>query len=253
MTLALAAGANFAPAPALPAQELSPPLADNSLLIEEAYNQERGVVQHVLLFVREQRTGSWTLGFTQEWPAWSSRHQVSFSIPLVHPPDPGLAAAFGDVLLHYRYQLISGTVAVAPRLTLLVPTGSAAHSATAHVLGVQAAVPVSFKLSTRLSAHLNVGASTLPSVSQFDGFTGASLVYFLQPRLNLLLEALAVTSRGSDGGWSHGTVTVAGVRWGHDLPGGVQVVPGFGWGFGTGLRRDAGGPIAYLSLEHRFR
>jgi len=36
----------------------SPPIQDNSFLIEEAYNQEAGVVQHVNTFMR-QRNGDW--------------------------------------------------------------------------------------------------------------------------------------------------------------------------------------------------
>ena len=39
---------------------------DNSFLIEEAYNQEAGVVQHILNLQRADR--DWFLSFTQEWP-----------------------------------------------------------------------------------------------------------------------------------------------------------------------------------------
>ena len=37
----------------------SSPIQDNSFLIEEAYNQEAGVVQHINLFQRNWRTGEW--------------------------------------------------------------------------------------------------------------------------------------------------------------------------------------------------
>ncbi len=47
-----------------PAQADEPaPIADNSFLIEEAYNQETGVVQHVGTFVRS-RTGDFEFTFT---------------------------------------------------------------------------------------------------------------------------------------------------------------------------------------------
>ena len=42
-------------------------IMDNSFLIEEAYNQEEGVVQHINTFMR-QRHGDWLYTFTQEWP-----------------------------------------------------------------------------------------------------------------------------------------------------------------------------------------
>ena len=47
---------------------------DNSFLIEEAYNQEPGVVQHIfnLTGSRDKMRGpddrAWTFTFTQEWP-----------------------------------------------------------------------------------------------------------------------------------------------------------------------------------------
>ena len=42
-----------------------PPIQDNSFLIEEAYNQEPGVVQHINTFQR-LRGGPWVATFTQE-------------------------------------------------------------------------------------------------------------------------------------------------------------------------------------------
>jgi len=37
------------------------------------------------------------------------------------------------------------------------------------------------------------------------------------------------------------------------VPAGGQLVPGLGWAVGGGVERGASGPLAYLSLEHRFR
>lgn len=42
-------------------------IQDNSFLIEEAYNQERGVVQHIQTF-QIMKDDSWIYTFTQEWP-----------------------------------------------------------------------------------------------------------------------------------------------------------------------------------------
>src|SRR6185436_8207277 len=41
-------------------------IADNSFLIEEAYNQEAGVVQHISALALVEG-GNWAYGFTQEW------------------------------------------------------------------------------------------------------------------------------------------------------------------------------------------
>jgi hypothetical protein len=45
----------------------TPVIQDNSFLVEEAYNQEEGVVQHINTFVR-QHNGDLLYTFTQECP-----------------------------------------------------------------------------------------------------------------------------------------------------------------------------------------
>jgi hypothetical protein len=63
-------------------------ISDNSFLVEEAYNQEPGVVQHIFNWVwgwddeDGDRTRSFDFLFTQEWPVFSQRHQFSYAIPL---------------------------------------------------------------------------------------------------------------------------------------------------------------------------
>src|SRR5690242_12436133 len=81
------------------------PIQDNSFLLEEAYNQEDGVIQHISTFARDRRSGDWTYTFTEEWPAPGQRHQVSVTVQAVHAGDgPDRATGFGDVLLNYRWQ-----------------------------------------------------------------------------------------------------------------------------------------------------
>ena len=53
---------------------------DNSFFVEEAFNQEPGVVQTIYGGVFLQDSG-WGITFTQEWPAPNMRHQLSFTIP----------------------------------------------------------------------------------------------------------------------------------------------------------------------------
>src|SRR5215218_4324391 len=104
-------------AAAVPATaQLEPPgpIEDNSFLIEEAYNQEAGVVQHISTFAHADEGSDWEYTFTQEWPLFSQRHQLSYTIPLSRA---GGGTGIGDVALHYRYQLLDGTttpVAIAP-------------------------------------------------------------------------------------------------------------------------------------------
>jgi hypothetical protein len=100
------------------------PIRDNSFLLEEAYNQEAGVVQHITTYQRT-RGNAWNLGFTQEWPVASVRHQLSYTLGYLDPgpESPG----FADVAS------TGGTapgaddpkVALAPRVTALAPVGDA--------------------------------------------------------------------------------------------------------------------------------
>ena len=87
------------------------PIADNSFLIEEAYNQEAGVVQHIGTFARPDGGGAWDASFTQEWPLLGMRHQISYTVPVAYEEGPG--AGLGDVGLNYRYQLV-GVSGAAP-------------------------------------------------------------------------------------------------------------------------------------------
>ena len=64
------------------AQDASAPIQDNSFLIEEAYNQEAGIVQHLQLFLWDWKSGGWAWTFTQEWPVPNEKHQLSFTAAL---------------------------------------------------------------------------------------------------------------------------------------------------------------------------
>src|SRR5258708_35313689 len=75
-------------------------ITDNSFLVEEAFNQEAGVVQNIFEWTLG-RHGTWNGSFTQEWPAPGTKHQLSYSVPFASTGDP---AGLGAVMLHHRYQ-----------------------------------------------------------------------------------------------------------------------------------------------------
>src|SRR5436853_7157714 len=85
-----------------------PPIQDNSFLVEEAYNQERGVVQHISTFSRMWNSKDWNYSFTQEWPAPGNwRHQLSYTLVGMHAGAfSETGAGMGDAAINYRYQLI---------------------------------------------------------------------------------------------------------------------------------------------------
>lgn len=239
------------------------PLEDNSFLVEEAYNQGAGVVQHVSTVVRG-RGGQWEYAFEQEWPLGGQRHQLSYEVPLLAG---GGHAGLGDISLSYRYQLagLGDAVAVAPRLSVIVPTGDVATEAGAGGVGVEGALPVSWVVvPNRLVTHTNVGVAWVPRARDPLGnragtagvFVGQSVVWLARPMFNLMLEAVwgrhqAVTGPDATTWESHVTLS-PGVRFGVNLPGDLQVVPGIAVPFGIGPSSGERALFLYLSLEHPF-
>ena len=96
-------------------------IADNSFLIEEAFNQEPGVVQHISVFQLFRPADTWTYSFTQEWPLFGQGHQLSYTVPVQRTRNgSSVATGLGEVAVNYRYQLVGGAtdrLFVAPRLS----------------------------------------------------------------------------------------------------------------------------------------
>jgi hypothetical protein len=238
------------------AQDAPAPIQDNSFLVEEAYNQESGVVQHISTVERVDDGGAWAYALTQEWPLFGLRHQLSYTLPLVHPGGGG-SAGIGDVSVDYRYQLVgdaSARLAVAPRLSLLLPTGDEDAGRGGGRTGAEAALPVSFVVTPALVAHTNAELTWFPEQGA-DAATTFSLaqgvVWLAHPRVNLLVET-AWEREDGDGGAVESLFVSPGVRAAFDV-GGVQVVPGVAVPIGVGASNGERMLFLYLSLEHAYR
>ena len=222
-------------------------IADNSFLVEEAYNQEAGVVQHISTFAREETDGSWNYGFTQEWPFRGMRHQLSYTVPLVHPD--GFGTGLGDVVLNYRYQLVGDGEAplhVAPRLSLVLPTGSEDDGRGSGAVGFEGNFPVSLVAGNALALHSNTGFVLDSESGALDARLAASGVLRVRRWVNFMLEAV----------WGSEEEDVVflnpGVRWAFDAGGDLQVVPGLAYTIAVGPRASDA-LFVYLSFEHPFR
>lgn len=260
----------FALAVRLPAQAAdsakTPPIQDNSFLVEEAYNQEAGVVQHIFAFALDRETHDSELDFTQEWPVRSVRHQLSYMVPILNAA-PDQETAFGDLNVNYRYQLTgdaSARVAVAPRLTIALPTGSWRTGAGTGALGVEAFLPASIVVSDAFVMHLNAGMRLTPSARNPLGeratikkyAVGGSGVLLAAPRFNLMLETIwsredEVLGPGMVAASNSWTV-LPGARGAFNFSSGLQIVPGIGFPFGIGPSRGERSVFLYLSFEHAF-
>jgi hypothetical protein len=237
------------PAPALP-----PAIEDNSFFIEEGYNQEKGVVQHISTFLHFRTPGHQSdYSFTQEWPVQSQAHQLSYTIPYAWPG--ASSSGVGDVLLNYRYQLAGhdGWAAVSPRLSLILPTGGDTRGSGS--TGLQVNLPASRRVSRSLVVHANGGATFFPRSGERFLNLGASAIALVTPRFNLMLEIAAARGRERDeaGLFSRTTEVILspGLRFAIDR-GGLQVVPGVALPIRFSDGRTRLGAFAYLSFEHPF-
>jgi hypothetical protein len=248
------------------AQAPSPHIQDNSFLVEEAYNQDPGVVQHISEYTRTTRTGAWAATFTQEWPAAGIRHQLSTTVVLART-DSG-ARGLGDFALNYRYQLVgdgSADLAVSPRLTVLLPTGDFSRSLGAGAPSAQVSLPVSTVFSPKWIAHWNAGGTWTPSARDAAGDrattvawnAGASLIYTGSPVGDALVETVYSRFRIVKGKrsteWDSAAFISPGVRWAYDFASGLQIVPGIAVPIGIGASSRSRQVLLYLSFEHPFQ
>jgi hypothetical protein len=254
--------AALAVVPTVHAVQQPEPLSDNSFLVEEAYNQDAHVVQHISTFARGSG-GDWGYSFTQEWPFRGQRHQLSYTVPVLHGDGTGV----GDLLLNYRYQATGSPdakLAVSPRLSAVLPTGSVDHGRGAGSVGAQLALPVSYRVAPAIVVHGNAGLTWLPSAEAAGGTRegtvsyalGASAVWLARSRVNLLVEWIwqdnETVVAGGGTARARAMFLNPGVRVGWDSPGGLQIVPGAAYTIGVGPSSGEDGVFLYLSFEHSF-
>ncbi|HEU0106386.1 MAG TPA: transporter [Vicinamibacteria bacterium] len=247
---------------AAPAPAPAPGISDNSFLLEEAYNQEFGVVQHISALTRFGPS-DWIYTFTQEWPVPGPRHQLSVTVPL-----QGVAGAhgLGDVAINYRYQVRDKNgIACAPRLSLLVPTGSSSKGLGAGGVGLQTNGAVSIALGKAAVAHENLGATWIPRArddagdrARSLGFNaGQSVIWLVRPTFNALAELAWTRVQdvvGPGRTARRDTLYLSpGVRWAYNFASGLQIVPGLAVPIGIGPSKGDTGVFLYLSFEHPFR
>ena len=240
-------------------------IMDNSFLVEEAYNQEAGVVQHIAgaFFTRTSRRGpddeAWELGFTQEWPFLSQTHQVGFTTRFSFEESGGRSdSGAGDLLINYRYQAYFNErtlQAFAPRASLILPTGADGFSD--ETVGLQINLPFSTALGDKWFLHANAGTTFLPEAESADdadlwhGHLGGSAIYAPSKNVHLLLEWIG---QWEDDGRKHEFVSVIspGVRVAFNFANESQLVLGIAAPIGVTEAAPDFGVFLYCSFEHFF-
>lgn len=251
-------------------KEFSEAIADNSFYIEEAYNQEKDVMQTIntcAWFRRPSNDVFCTI--TQEFPLINQKHQISYTAPYSFV-DSNRTRGFGDVSLNYRYQLTGDNswATIAPRISLIVPSGKRSSGLGSGSGGVQFNLPVSKRISEAFAGHFNAGLTYLPKAKGEDalgntvsrGLTnynvGGSFVWLAHKRFNALFEfnenfVAEINEHGRINRFQERIIN-PGFRLAIDI-GGLQIVPGIGvpTSFSRGETRT--GVFFYLSFEHPFK
>jgi DtxR family Mn-dependent transcriptional regulator len=234
-------------------------ITDNSFLVEEAFNQEPGIFQHIFGFYRPG-DGSWVSAFTQEWPVRVQAHQLSYTVAL---GSNGTDSGIGDVFLHYRLQMwneSSNRPAFSPRVSLVVPTGNAAKGLGNGSPGWEINLPFSKQIRD-LYFHWNAGFTHLPSAEGVAGGhnlltprIAASGIWRVRPMVNVMLESVFEWSEeiaGISTERTYGSTVIPGVRTGWDI-GEAQTIVGIGVPISFASGTIDAGVFGYFSYELPF-
>jgi hypothetical protein len=204
--------------------------------------------------------------FTQEWPVFSQKHQFSYTIPYALVDTGGQSDnGIGDIFLNYRYQAYfneESLMALAPRFSLVLPTGDVTERFGDDSLGYQWNLPFSTALGDRWYVHANAGLTFLPDAGEAPEHDllhynlGASAIYALSRDFHLMLEWVGLWREQHDdvgaGRHEFASVISPGARRAFNFANGSQLVVGLGVPIGlTGSAQDVG-VFMYLSFEHAF-
>jgi hypothetical protein len=257
-------------------------IRDNAFLVEEAFNQEPGVAQHIFNWIElwdrppDAKTRDFAGTYTMELPLGSQRHQFSFTSQFLDAFEKSGDGAVlqqggvGDTLLNYRYQLLADDefLWIAPRITLIVPTGDERFGLGTGEVGYQFNLPIS-RYGDRFDFHFNAGATYTPDVAaplpiglelladDLNSYNlGASAFWKPQTYLHFFVEGLYLSNEGFGElatERNEQMIVNPGVRYAICQFDDVEWVVGAA--VPVGLNRDAPdiGAFAYMSIEHVFR
>ena len=234
-------------------------ITDNSFLVEEAFNQEAGVVQNIFGVYRPG-DGTWTSAFTQEWPFRVHRHQISYTVPFAHNES---ASGIGDVAIHYRFQVVDENAsrpAFSPSVSLILPTGSASRGLGDGSAGWEVNLPFS-KQFRDLYLHWNAGFTHLPkaegAAADHDLLTpraAVSGIWRARPMFNLMLESVFEWPEevaGTTTERTYATTVIPGFRTGWNV-GEAQAIVGLGVPVSFASGTTDTGVFGYFSYELPF-
>lgn len=233
-----------------------------------------GVIQHISsVSLNNVKQGDINFNFTQEIPLTDLKHQLSYSLNYIRKESTTGGEAksgFGDMSISYRPSLMSEKqwMMLAPRLTLILPTGNASQGLGQGGLGGQVNVAITKRISKRVITHYNIGYTFIHRADYYrddlsnpvlkyqrnlyNRNAGVGLVWIAKRMCHVMMEYTSnfnqsIESSGSTITQHLGTVS-PGLRYCIDN-GKMQIVPGIAAPLSvTGHSLDIG-VFLYLSIE----
>lgn len=234
-------------------------IADNSFYIEEAFNQEDHIVQHIFTTEIPNKESGFVGSFTQEWPMFGQTHQLSLTFAGDHS---GSEFSSFDGMINYRYQWTKWeeqSVYLAPRFSILYPIKDVSNQGG---LGFQVNLPVSCLPNEKFALHFNAGGGyrsvkNAGSVSSLnDYFIGGSVIWMPVYSTNIMLELLGTSKESlttmNDKETENSFLINPGMRFAIDIQS-LQIVPGISFPLSNASGSlTLQGVFLYVSFEHPF-
>lgn len=178
-------------------------IEDNSIFIDEAFNQDKGVQQHITTFsfFREEVI----LHYTHELPLINERHQLSVTVPYsISNSQNKNYHGINDVTVAYQYWLLKkdNRLMATPGIAFQIPTGDTQVNNQSGFAGLTGYLALSKRISDKLIIHTNGRLGyfkkikspnqssdlELPPTKFHSGTSGISFVWLVSDKLNFLIE-----------------------------------------------------------------
>jgi DtxR family Mn-dependent transcriptional regulator len=234
-------------------------ILDNSLLVEEAFNQEPGIFQNIF-GIRAADGDGWEAAFTQEWPVFTQTHQFSYTVGALGADG---ARGMADLMINYRWQAVlesASSPAFSPRVSLILATGDAERGFGSGGPGWQVNLPFSKQFGDTY-LHWNAGFTHVPAADAetrehnlLSPHAALSGIYRLRPMFNLMLESVVEFEQLVEGDQKRRETTVTlspGFRTGWNV-GDTQTIVGFAVPVAISGDSTSAGVFGYFSYELPF-
>jgi hypothetical protein len=214
----------------------APAIEEHVFLPEGAWNRSDRVIQFNAFSI----DSAFGLELVHEWAGSGERHQFGYTLPIFNEAG---TTGLGDASLNYRYQIFGrgdSAVAVAPRVSLVLPTRSAHFGERES--GLELALPISVALGERTVSHSRGLAKWTVAGGRPELRLAQGLAFSPVPRLSLSVDAEYLLN---DAG---------GLRYRPSVQLNLEGPAGLRWSPGVAFPSDGGRPgvLLYVAIEHPF-